>query len=119
MMKKALGECDKDTVDKQLNYLFGNNATGYCFMTGFGTLYTDHPHHRPSQVVGKTVPGMIAGGPNSGLNDPYAANVLKGVPPAKCYVDNAQSYSTNEVAIYWNSPVIYLLAGEIAETKLH
>ena len=119
MMKKALGECDKDTVDKQLNYLFGNNATGYCFMTGFGTLYTDHPHHRPSQVVGKTVPGMIAGGPNSGLNDPYAANVLKGAPPAKCYVDNAQSYSTNEVAIYWNSPVIYLLAGEIAETKLH
>jgi endoglucanase len=119
MMKKALGECDKDTVDKQLNYLFGNNATGYCFMTGFGTLYTDHPHHRPSQVVGKTVPGMIAGGPNSGLNDPYATNVLKGVPPAKCYVDNAQSYSTNEVAIYWNSPVIYLLAGEIAETKLH
>ena len=117
MMKEALGEYDKETVDKQLNYLFGNNATGYCFMTGFGTLYTDHPHHRPSQVVGKTVPGMIAGGPNNGLNDPYAANVLRGVPAAKCYVDNAQSYSTNEIAIYWNSPVIYLLAGEISESK--
>ncbi|SFH57496.1 endoglucanase [Pseudobutyrivibrio sp. OR37] len=115
MMKDALGEYDKETVDKQMNYLFGNNATGYCFMTGFGTLYTDHPHHRPSQVMGKTVPGMIAGGPNNGLNDPYAANVLRGVPAAKCYVDNAQSYSTNEIAIYWNSPVIYLIAGEIAE----
>ena len=117
MMKDALGEYDKETVDKQLNYLFGNNATGYCFLTGFGTLYTDHPHHRPSQVMGKTVPGMIAGGPNNGLNDPYAANVLRGVPAAKCYVDNAQSYSTNEIAIYWNSPVIYLIAGEISETN--
>ncbi|MBO4591021.1 MAG: glycoside hydrolase family 9 protein, partial [Eubacterium sp.] len=32
--------------------------------------------------------------------------------PAMCYVDNAQSYSTNETAIYWNSPLIYLLSAE-------
>lgn len=114
MMKKALGSSDKATADKQLNYILGNNSTGYCFMTGFGTVYTDHPHHRPSQAKGKTVPGMIAGGPNGGREDPYAQNVLKDTPIAKCYVDNSQSYSTNEVAIYWNSPVIYLLAGEIA-----
>ena len=28
----------------------------------------------------------------------------------KCYVDNASSYSTNEITIYWNSPLIYLLS---------
>ncbi|MCR4694172.1 MAG: glycoside hydrolase family 9 protein [Pseudobutyrivibrio sp.] len=39
---------------------------------------------------------------------------VKNEAAAKCYVDNAQSYSTNEIAIYWNSPVIYLIAGEIA-----
>ncbi|MCR5402377.1 MAG: glycoside hydrolase family 9 protein [Butyrivibrio sp.] len=117
MMNKAIGEDNKETVEKQIGYLFGNNATGYSFFTGFGTTYTDHPHHRPSQALKKTVPGMVAGGPNNGLNDPYAANVLKGVARAKCYVDNSQSYSTNEVAIYWNSPLVYVLAGEIATCR--
>ena len=117
MMKDCISSYDKNTADKQLNYLFGNNSTGYCFFTGFGTLYSDHPHHRPSQATGKTVPGMLVGGPNNGLNDPYVQNVLQGVPNAKCYADNAQSYSTNEVAIYWNSPLIYLLAGELSESK--
>lgn len=117
LMKNLTDIYNKEAIDKQLNYLLGNNATGYCFLTGFGTLYPEHPHHRPSQVIGKAIPGMIVGGPNSGLNDPYAQNVLKNMPIAKCYVDNSQSYSTNEIAIYWNSPVIYLLAGEIAESK--
>ncbi len=117
LMLKDYVEIDKSVADKQLNYLFGNNANGYSFVTGYGTTYPDHPHHRPSQALGTTVPGMVVGGPSNSLGDPYAANVLKGVPVAKCYVDNAQSYSTNEITIYWNSPVIYLLAGEIAETK--
>ena len=117
MMKDVISSFDKSAADRQLNYLFGNNATGYCFFTGFGTTYSDHPHHRPSQAMGKTVPGMLVGGPNNGLNDPYVANVLQGTASAKCYADNSQSYSTNEVAIYWNSPLIYLLAGEIALTK--
>jgi endoglucanase len=29
-----------------------------------------------------------------------------------CYVDNDASYSTNEVTVYWNSPLIYILAAE-------
>ncbi|MBQ2503627.1 MAG: glycoside hydrolase family 9 protein, partial [Lachnospiraceae bacterium] len=94
-----------------------NNATGYCFLTGFGTVSPQHPHHRPSQSTMKTVPGMIVGGPNNGLNDPFVQNVLKDTPRAKCYADNGQSYSTNEITIYWNSPVVYLLAGEMAEAK--
>ena len=117
MMEDVLSTCDKDTADMQLNYLLGNNATGYCFLTGFGTTFSDHPHHRPSQAMKKTVPGMIVGGPNNGLNDSYAANVLQGMPSAKCYADNSQSYSTNEIAIYWNSPFINLLAGEISKTR--
>ena len=54
---------------------------------------------------------MLAGGPDSGLDDPYAKTVLSERAPAKCYADVDQSYSTNEVAIYWNSPLILLLAG--------
>ena len=95
---------------KQLDYLLGSNPLGYCFVTGFGTFSPNNPHHRPSQVVGSAMPGMLVGGPNKSLEDPYAKAVLSEEVPALCYVDNSQSYSTNETAIYWNSPLVYLLA---------
>jgi endoglucanase len=53
---------------------------------------------------------MLAGGPNENLEDPYASNVLAGTAPALCYADSDQAYSLNEVAIYWNSPAIFLFA---------
>lgn len=96
---------------KQLDYLLGANPTSYCFVTGYGTLTPDDTHHRPSQALGTTMKGMLVGGANSNLEDPYARNVLDGMPAAKCYVDNVQSFSCNEVTIYWNSPFVYLLAG--------
>ncbi len=96
---------------KQFDYLLGANPTSYCFVTGYGTLSPQNTHHRPSQALKTTMAGMLVGGANSNLEDPYAQNVLAGKPAAKCYVDNAQSFSCNEITIYWNSPLIYLLAG--------
>lgn len=96
-------------ANHHLNYIYGVNATGYCFVTGVGTLYPQHPHHRPTEYLGKCIPGMLVGGPNSNLEDPYAKAVFTETPAAKCYEDNAQSFSVNEVTIYWNSPLIYLL----------
>lgn len=93
-----------------LDYLFGINPVGYCYVTGYGTLSPEHTHHRPSQVVGKSVPGMVVGGANSSPSDPYAKAVLSMRKNGKCYVDNASSFSTNEITIYWNSPAIYLLS---------
>ena len=95
---------------RQLDYLFGTNCNSYCFLTGYGTQYPIHPHHRPSQAVQKCMPGMLVGGPDSRLEDPYARATLAGLPPARCYVDNEQSYSCNEITIYWNSPLVFLLA---------
>ena len=97
-------------VRSQLDYLLGTNGTSYCFLSGFGTQSPNSPHHRPSEAKGEAVPGMIAGGPNQNLEDPYASNVLEGTAPALCYADNDQAYSLNEVAIYWNSPVVFLFA---------
>ena len=65
-----------------------------------------------STALQKTMKGMIVGGPDGNGEDSYVKSVLADVPPAKCYADNAQSYSTNEVTIYWNSPFIYLLSAE-------
>ena len=95
---------------EQLNYLLGKNALGTSFVTGFGTVSPKHPHHRPSVAMKKAVPGMVSGGVNPGLEDPAAMELLEDAPEAKCWIDNDQSYSTNEVTIYWNSPLIYLLA---------
>ncbi len=100
---------------RQLDYLLGENATGYCFVSGFGTKSPEHPHHRPSAAFGAAVPGMLAGGPDNALEDPFAVNVLADRAPAKCYADSDQSYSTNEVCIYWNSPLILLLCGLTAD----
>jgi len=96
---------------KQLDYLLGANATSYCFVTGYGTLTPKSVHHRPSQSVKKAMKGMLVGGADSNLEDPFAKNVLVNMAPAKCYVDNSQSFSCNEITVYWNSPLIYLLAG--------
>ena len=98
-------------VNRHRDYIFGENAVGYCFVTGYGENSPTDTHHRPSQTLGKTMPGMLVGGPNSDLSDPYAKAVLLGMAPALCYVDNAQSFSCNEITIYWNSPLIYMMTG--------
>ena len=103
----------KAAATRQLDYLLGANSLGYCFVTGYGTFSPTDIHHRPCQALGEVIPGMLAGGPNSNLEDPYAEMVLADEAPAMCYVDSSQSYSTNEVAVYWNSPLIYLFAAEL------
>ena len=98
-------------AQKHRDYIFGLNGTGYCYVTGYGELSPQATHHRPSQVLDVTMPGMLVGGPDSALEDPYAHAVLYGMNAALCYVDNEQSFSCNEITIYWNSPLIYLMTG--------
>lgn len=101
-----------EAAKKQFDYLLGCNPNNICYITGFGTNTVQYPHHRPSGAVGKTVPGMLAGGPCEGLLDAVAKEKLGplNLPPLKCYIDHVGSYSTNEVAIYWNSSFVYLVA---------
>lgn len=93
----------------QLDYLLGVNPTGYCYVTGYGSCSPEHTHHRPSMALEKTMPGMLVGGPNTNADDPYAKAVLSFAKGGMCYVDNDSCYSTNEITIYWNSPLIFLL----------
>ena len=104
-------EACRAAVQQPLDYLLGRNATACCFVTATGERSPRHPHHRPSIVARQPMPGMLVGGPDSALDDPYAASTLRKSPPAKCYIDSEQSYSTNEVCVYWNSPLVLLLAG--------
>jgi endoglucanase len=91
-----------------LDYLLGRNATGYCFVTGFGHKYPRHIHHRLSEADGvdEPVPGLLSGGPNPGKQDNcpgYPSNA-----PDECFIDDPCSYASNEIAINWNAPMVYL-----------
>ncbi|MBO4858421.1 MAG: glycoside hydrolase family 9 protein [Treponema sp.] len=99
-----------EAAKKQLDYILGCNPMNVCYVTGFGTNMVQNPHHRPSGAVGSTMPGMLSGGPSEWLADEIAKNNLQGKPPLQCFADIQGSYSTNEVAIYWNSPLVYLVA---------
>ena len=99
-----------DAAREQVHYILGKNACGKCFVTGHGTNRIYNPHHRPSSVIKEAMPGMVIGGPDSGLHDPDAIADCTGMPPAKCYTDKLLSYSTNEITIYWNSALIMLMA---------
>ena len=100
-----------DCAHMQLAYLTGNNTNNMSFVTGEGEGQPKNPHHRISQYLEKAIPGMLVGGPDSGLEDSYARSALADAAPAACYADNDQSYSTNEVTIYWNSPFLNLMTG--------
>jgi endoglucanase len=90
-----------------LDYLLGRNATGYCFVTGIGTKSTLHPHHRPSVADGidAPVPGLMAGGPNPGRQDGCHYDFFE---PETAYSDISCAYASNEIAINWNAPLVYV-----------
>ncbi|MES1172280.1 MAG: glycoside hydrolase family 9 protein [Bacteroidota bacterium] len=64
----------------------------------------------------------MSDGPNSGLQDPTIrslGNKMMKCPPATCYVDHIESWSSNEVAINWNAPFAWVVAylDEIAHAR--
>ena len=95
-----------------LDYLLGRNATGYCFVTGFGTKSPLHIHDRRSGADGiaAPIPGYLACGPNASAGADSGANAYPSRAPAKRYLDVESSYSTNEIAINWNAPLLCLVA---------
>ncbi|MCA0365037.1 MAG: glycoside hydrolase family 9 protein [Bacteroidetes bacterium] len=99
-----------DAALENLDYILGRNGTGYSFVTGFGSKQVMHPHHRPSEADGivEPIPGLLSGGPNPGQQDhcQYASSV-----PDESFVDDVCSYASNEIAINWNAPLVYLLMG--------
>lgn len=101
-----------EAAAQHMNYLLGFNALGKSFITGYGPTGARYPHHRLSVAAGKTVPGMVVGGPEENISDPAMQQRLSRAktPVAKRYVDHQDSYASNEITIYWNSPVYWLMA---------
>ena len=101
-----------EAAKKQMDYVLGCNPNNICYVTGFGVNTVKNPHHRPSGATGQVMPGMLSGGPCEGLYDACAKEKLGplNLPPLRCFIDEQPSYSTNEIAIYWNSTLVYVAA---------
>jgi endoglucanase len=111
LINAYLATGDKKYIEAALtnvDYLLGRNATGYCFVTGIGYKSPLHPHHRPSIADGipEPIPGLMAGGPNNGRQDGVHYAYLT---PEKSYTDQDAAYASNEIAINWNAPLVYLV----------
>ena len=90
-----------DAAQDCLHYLFGRNTFATSYVTHVGTKWAMRPHHRPSMADGieQPWPGLLVGGPNAERN----------APPARQWFDVEGSYKTNEIAINWNAPLVFLL----------
>lgn len=96
------------------DYLLGVNPTGYSYITGFGDKQVMNIHHRPSEAdnIEAPVPGMVSGGSNpNNLNQDCGEDMYPSKLPALAFLDDWCSYSTNEITINWNAPVVYLFSG--------
>ncbi|MRS64392.1 cellulase [Larkinella terrae] len=93
-----------------LDYLLGRNATGYCFVTGFGDKPVMNPHHRPSVADGieAPVPGLLSGGPNGNAPKQDKCEGYTATSADEMFIDASCSYASNEIAINWNAPLVYL-----------
>ncbi len=99
-----------DGAIRSMDYIFGKNATGTSFLTGFGSKQVMNPHHRPSGADGieEPVPGFILGGPNDDRQDRKSVKYASEFP-AKAFEDVQASYASNEVCLNWNAPAVFVL----------
>jgi endoglucanase len=103
----------RDGVLKGLDYLFGRNALNMSYVTGYGEVNSHNQHSRwYANQLDPALPtpprGTLAGGPNSLIQDPFAQSKLTGCVGQFCYIDDIQSWSTNELTINWNAPLAWI-----------
>ncbi|MFD7131223.1 glycoside hydrolase family 9 protein [Streptomyces sp. NPDC059894] len=98
----------RDGALQSMDYVLGRNALNISYVTGYGDVHAHRQHSRwYAQQLDPALPappaGTLAGGPNSSIQDPLAQSVLKGCVGQFCYIDDIQSWSTNETTINWNA----------------
>jgi endoglucanase len=96
-----------------MDYLLGRNALNMSYITGYGEVNAHNQHSRwYANQLNPDLPnppkGTLSGGPNSSIQDPVAQQKLQGCVGQFCYIDDIESWSTNELTINWNSPLAWV-----------
>lgn len=107
-----------NAVIESMDYLLGRNALNQSYITGYGSKYSQNQHSRwfaaqANPAFPHPPVGSLAGGPNSLRNtwDPVIQGLYppgSNCAPQACYVDDIQSWSTNEITINWNSSLAWV-----------
>jgi endoglucanase len=102
-------------VIETMDFILGRNALNQSYVTGYGEVASKNQHSRwYARQLDLNLPnppvGTLAGGPNSSIQDPVAKEKLAGCVAQFCYIDDIQSWSTNELTINWNAPLAWVAA---------
>lgn len=96
-----------DAITAQIDHVLGRNGFARSYVTGLGINPVRFPHHRPSASDSVPVPwpGLLIGGPHG--SDPQGL----------AWEDDPDNYQNNEIAINWNTALIYaLIAAQATRT---
>ena len=114
---------DYDLALEPLHHVLGRSATGYSYVAKYGERSTEHPHSRIARSQGILPPGMLVGGPHNTDDiwnspaDTTSAHVSRDTPASMTYLDEFESFATNEWAINYTAPLFLLLAGAVDEIE--
>jgi len=84
----------------------GSHQAGTCkrwtlpLVLPIGVIHTAYSAETPSAQIKVDQVGYLPAG-------------AKGLPPAKVYLDEQDSYASNEIAIHWQAALVFLLAGSL------
>lgn len=90
----------------QMKYILGNNPGSKCFVVGYNQLSSKYPHHRAASGYTGSVQGTKA-------QAHVLVGALLGGPTDKStnYIDTADDYTANEVALDYNAGLVGAAAG--------
>jgi endoglucanase len=103
-----------EAVITGIDYIFGRNALGQSYVTGYGRDVSEHLRtrqfgHDLDPSLPPPPPGGLAGGANSTETPGFPSDPrLRGLPPQFCYLDEPTSETTNDICIRWNAPLAYI-----------
>ncbi|MYV44388.1 glycoside hydrolase family 9 protein [Streptomyces sp. SID2888] len=103
----------RDGAVQSMDYILGRNALNQSYVTGYGAVSAQNQHsrwyaHELDPALPNPPHGTLAGGANSALQDPFAQSKLTGCVGQFCYIDDIESWSTNETAINWNAALAWM-----------
>jgi endoglucanase len=97
----------------QIHYILGANPLAKAYIQGMGSNPILNPHHNVSFHFQQAVPGWIGEGANqtSSGNDSVLESLWEaGAPPAMSYIDDWNSWASNEPTVDTNATFAALLA---------